>query len=97
MIKYDKQRMREEIFMRKSLKPIMIVICLLLLICFSACAESSCGHVDKDGNKVCDDCGEKLQSNETKPTPTEIFTLIEDGEPTFQIVIASGTSGAVPH
>ena len=73
-------------------------ILLLLLAVIFVFAAASCGGgtkscnlcVDEDGDGTCDVCNKEMPKEEIKDIP-----LVEDGEPTFQVILGKDTSTAV--
>ncbi len=75
--------------MKTARKLLLILLMLALSLSIFACGGDDCTeHIDGNGDKKCDKCGEAVEDNED---PTKI-TLFDNGAPNFQFVLALGTN-----
>ena len=88
------------VFRRRKMKNLRSVIFVFLLTIFAILIFTSCGSSenkpctecsDENGDYICDVCGKEIPKEEEKKS----ILLFEDGDPTFHIVLAKGTSDEV--
>ena len=83
----------KEITLMKLKKILLMLLALSLIFAIASCGGGAKGCdscVDDDGDGICDVCKKKIPEDEIADVP-----LFEDGEPTFQVVLAKNLDNAV--